>query len=67
MQKLRSQIAEARRRGLKSRYWNTPGWPIGLRNHVWKVLVREGADVLNVDDVRAAARGNWRRRRERDW
>jgi hypothetical protein len=67
MQKLKSQIAEARRRGLKSRYWGTPGWPIGLRNHVWRVLVREGADVLNVDDVRAAARGNWRRRRERVW
>lgn len=67
LQKLRMQIADAQKRGLKSRYWNTPNWPIGLRNHIWTVLVREGADVLNVDDVRAASRGNWRRRKDRDW
>ena len=67
LRKLRDQIAEARNRGLKSRYWNTPIWPIGLRNHIWRLLVREGADVLNVDDLRAAARGDWRRRRNRDW
>jgi len=67
LQKLREQIAEARKRGLMSRYWNTPIWPIGLRNHIWRVLVREGADVLNVDDLRAASRGDWRKRRNRDW
>jgi len=65
--KLRQQIKEAEDRGLKSRYWNTPNWPIGLRNHIWKVLVTEGASVLNVDDIRIASKGNWRRRIDRDW
>ncbi|KAJ5152800.1 uncharacterized protein N7482_009278 [Penicillium canariense] len=46
--KVRAQIAAAHDRGLKVRYWGTPGWPVGLRNHVWKVLVTEGADVLNL-------------------
>jgi hypothetical protein len=65
--KLREQIKEAKDRGLKSRYWNTPAWPIGLRNHIWSVLINEGAAVLNVDDIRSASKGDWRRRIDRDW
>lgn len=60
--KVRVQIAAAHDRGLKVRYWGTPGWPVGLRNYVWRVLVREGVDVLNVDDLRAASRVDWRAR-----
>ena len=51
MYKIRGQIKGAHERGLKVRYWDTPGWPRGLRNHVWDVLWKEGADVLNVDDL----------------
>ncbi|KAF3402010.1 Altered inheritance of mitochondria protein 6 [Penicillium rolfsii] len=58
--KIRDQIAAAHARGLKVRYWGTPGWPVGLRNYVWRVLVREGVDMLNVDDLRAASRVDWR-------
>jgi hypothetical protein len=58
--KIRTQIAAAHARGLKVRYWGTPGWPVGLRNYVWRVLVREGVDMLNVDDLRAASRVDWR-------
>ncbi|QDS77265.1 hypothetical protein FKW77_003718 [Venturia effusa] len=64
--KLRAQIKAAHAKGLKARYWNTPAWPIGVRNHVWKVLMDNGADMLNVDDLRGAARVDWRRRKERD-
>lgn len=56
---LRGQIKGARRRGLKSRYWDTPSWPTSLRNHVWQMLVEEGADILNVDDLRAASKLDW--------
>ena len=56
---LRGQIRGAKRRGLQSRYWDTPSWPTSLRNHVWQVLLAEGADVLNVDDLRAAASLDW--------
>ncbi|KAF2461571.1 hypothetical protein BDY21DRAFT_278268, partial [Lineolata rhizophorae] len=57
--KVRGQIDEARNRGMKSRYWNTPGWPVGTRNRVWKTLLETGADVLNVDDVKGARWSNW--------
>jgi len=57
---LRGQIRGAHRRGLKVRYWDLPYWPIGLRNHVWHVLVREGVDLLNVDDLSGATKKDWR-------
>ena len=57
--KIRAQIRAAHEKGLKARYWNTPNWPVGLRNHVWKILVEEGADYLNVDDLRSASMVDW--------
>ncbi|MCJ1300285.1 Altered inheritance of mitochondria protein 6 [Hypocenomyce scalaris] len=62
---IRGQIRGAHRRGLKVRYWDTPNWPVGLRNHVWDVLVREGVDLLNVDDLRAVKGGKWGKWAER--
>ncbi len=56
---LRSQIRGAHARGLKARYWDLPFWPISLRNHVWDVLVKEGVDLLNVDDLKGATKRNW--------
>lgn len=61
MDLLRGQIKGAHRRGLKTRYWDLPFWPISLRNHVWDVLVKEGVDLLNVDDLKGATRRNWKR------
>ncbi|EON70034.1 hypothetical protein W97_09302 [Coniosporium apollinis CBS 100218] len=63
LRKVRAQIQGAKQRGLKPRYWSTPSWPIGLRNHIWDVLVKEGVDYLNVDDLKAAARNDWRKSR----
>jgi hypothetical protein len=56
---VRGQIKGAHRRGLKVRYWNTPAWPISLRNKIWHTLMAEGADILNVDDLKAATRQRW--------
>lgn len=56
---IRGQVRGAHRRGLKARYWDLPAWPLGLRDHVWDVLVKEGVDVLNVDDLRGVSRGVW--------
>lgn len=56
---LRAQIAAAARLGLKSRYWDTPDWPVGYRDYVWGVLEREGVGLLNVDDLEDAARRRW--------
>ncbi|KAF2158436.1 hypothetical protein M409DRAFT_31049 [Zasmidium cellare ATCC 36951] len=67
MEIIRGQIRGAKRRGLKARFWNTPSWPIALRNHIWHVLVKEGADVLNVDDLAGAARQSWTMRVHQLW
>ena len=57
--KIRGQVKGAESRGLKSRYWDTPVWPVGRRDHVWDVLMREGVGSLNVDDLEAAKQRNW--------
>ncbi|KAG8530294.1 uncharacterized protein KY384_004796 [Bacidia gigantensis] len=56
---VRGYINGAQARGLKARYWDTPFWPIGLRNHVWDTLMKEGADFLNVDDLVGATQSDW--------
>ncbi|KAJ2906603.1 hypothetical protein MKZ38_000858 [Zalerion maritima] len=48
---MRGQIRGAHRRGLKVRYWSLPSWPKGFRNELWKLLLEEGVDYLNVDDL----------------
>jgi hypothetical protein len=59
MQLIRAQIAGAHRQGLKVRYWSVPAWPKGLQEYLWRLLVREGVDYLNVDDLKMAKEGNW--------
>lgn len=67
MRIIRGQINGAKRRGLKVRYWDTPAWPVELRNHVWHVLSKEGADVLSVDDVEGCARASWKPMHKQEW
>jgi len=63
LQMIRSQIRGAHQRRLKVRYWGLPQWPVGLRNHIWHILVRENPDILSIDDLYGATRTDWRRRR----
>ena len=63
LQLIRAQVRGAHRLGLKARYWDVPAWPVGLRNHIWHILIREGVDVLSVDDLRQATTWDWRRRK----
>jgi hypothetical protein len=56
---LRKQIEAATEKGLKSRYWDTPAWPITLRDKVWMKLEELGTGMLNVDDLVSATRWNW--------
>lgn len=67
IEKIRAQIRGAHARGLKVRYWATPGWPRGLKEYVWRVLVREGVDILNVDDLEGATKGDWMGRKRKGW
>ncbi|KAK4542247.1 hypothetical protein LTR36_006900 [Oleoguttula mirabilis] len=52
---LESQIATAHAKGIAVRYWDQPGWPIGTRNAIWRILYDAGADLINVDDLEGAA------------
>jgi hypothetical protein len=54
------QVKSAELRGLVSRYWDTPSWPISTRNRVWETLVDHGVGVLNVDSLETATRWDWR-------
>ncbi|KAF2024747.1 hypothetical protein EK21DRAFT_104427 [Setomelanomma holmii] len=56
---LEQQIEAAQAKGLKSRYWDTPAWPISSRDNVWAKLMDLGVGVLNVDDLVSATRWNW--------
>lgn len=51
-EKIKAQVGEAHNRGIMARYWDTPGWPLSVREKVWGVLVGEGVDLLNVDDLK---------------
>ena len=64
---LRKQIAGAHARGLKVRYWSVPGWPRGMRNYLWRTLVKEGVDYLNVDDLKSATTGDWNWEKKGHW
>lgn len=52
---LREQVKIAHDRGIKVRYWDQPGWPLSTRDGIWRQLRTEGVDLVNADDVLAAA------------
>ncbi|EFR00904.1 hypothetical protein MGYG_03907 [Nannizzia gypsea CBS 118893] len=54
LEAVRKQIKTAKEKGIGVRYWETPGWPIRLRNELWRTLWKEGVALLNADDVNAA-------------
>lgn len=61
LQIIRAQIRGAHAQGLRVRYSGVPYWPMGMRNHIWHILVREGVDSVSVDDLKGAVWGDWRR------
>jgi len=54
-QKISGQISQAHSVGVLTRYWDTPLYPIFARDAVFQVLLEEGTDLLNADDLKAAA------------
>lgn len=50
LDRIRSATRAAHARGLQVRWWDTPAWPRS-QSWLWGLLEREGADVLNVDDL----------------
>ena len=58
LDELRKQVKAAHAKGILARYWDLPNYPISLRNYIWQLLIDEGVDLLNVDDLEDAA-GFW--------
>lgn len=56
---LKQQIQAAEDKGLKSRYYGTPAWPISARDNVWARLMDFNVGMLNVDDLVSATKWNW--------
>jgi hypothetical protein len=52
---LNAVLKVAHAKGIGARFWDTPGWPIGTRNAVWRTLYDAGVDLVNVDDLAGAA------------
>ena len=48
---LNAQVKTAHDKGIMVRYWDQPGWPVGTRNAIWRILWNAGVDLLNVDDL----------------
>lgn len=47
---IKQQVRSAHDMNLKVRYWSVPGWPPSLKRRLMKILLREGVDLLNIDD-----------------
>ncbi len=58
--KIGKQASAAAEAGLVSRYWDTPGWPVSVRNKIWAQLAAQGVGVLNVDELWTASKEDWR-------
>ncbi|KAF2111645.1 PLC-like phosphodiesterase [Lophiotrema nucula] len=56
---IQKQVKAASDKGLVSRYWDTPKWPISFRDKVWFTLTENDVGMLNVDDIISATRWNW--------
>ncbi|EAW10837.1 phosphatidylinositol-specific phospholipase C/glycerophosphodiester phosphodiesterase family protein [Aspergillus clavatus NRRL 1] len=56
---MKKMIAAASERGLVSRFWSIPFWPVSLRMQLWQFLTNSGIGMLNMDDVVEATRWNW--------
>ena len=57
---IETQVKTAGEMGLLSRYWDTPAWPLNIRNGVWKHLIQKSVGVLNVDELWTVSARDWR-------
>jgi len=55
LETIADQVNQAHAAGIMTRYWDTPLTPIYARDAVWRALLSQGSDLLNGDDLQAAA------------
>lgn len=54
LQNMTSLVQDAHSRGLTTRFWDNPTWPLFARNRVWRTFINIGVDYINADDLEAA-------------
>ena len=55
VEKLRTFVAKAHDHGQRVRFWDTPDRPGDARENVWSLLLDEGVDLINTDDLAGLA------------
>ena len=60
--KIKDQIKAANDKGLKARYWDTPTWPTFQRDHIWNLIMCDGAGMLSMDDMNAVKEHDWNKK-----
>lgn len=53
---MKQQIEIAHVKGLVTRIWDTPWWPVSLEENVWRQILEAGNDLLNADDLKKATK-----------
>lgn len=57
---LSSAVGFAKEKGLVTRVWDIPKWPVATRNKLWGQVIEAGVGVLNVDEFGTATNKDWR-------
>ncbi|KAH3662313.1 hypothetical protein OGAPHI_005564 [Ogataea philodendri] len=53
-QLLTQAIDQAHSKGIYTRIWDTPWWPVAKQTNVWRQILDAGSDFLNADDLEYA-------------
>ncbi|GAA5964887.1 hypothetical protein JCM3765_005813 [Sporobolomyces pararoseus] len=56
LNEIRRLVDIAHSKGIKTRFWETPGWPAFKRDSTWKTLLDNGVDWINADNLQAASK-----------
>ena len=51
---VRKMSDAAHERGILVRWWNNPAWPVFARDRAWRIMLDEGVDLINADDLEGA-------------
>lgn len=56
LNEIRRLVNIAHSKGIKTRFWETPGWPAFKRDSTWRTLLDNGVDWINADNLMAASK-----------
>lgn len=48
---IKEQVQLAHEKGMLTRVWDTPSWPVIFESAIWRSLVEAGSDLINADNL----------------